>query len=99
MSESNKGGQPGNQNAHIGSLVKGAIRRVLHENEAAGRESLVNIVRKLVDKAELDGDLPATKELFDRIEGKAAQSVAVTGQDGGPVKVEKIVREVVRANP
>lgn len=99
MSESNRGGQPGNQNAHTGSLIKGAIRRVLNENEAVGRESLVNIVRKLVDKAELDGDLPATRELFDRIEGKAGQSVAVTGADGGPIEtVSRVERVIVDAN-
>jgi hypothetical protein len=96
MSESNRGGQPGNNNAWVGSVVRGAIRRVLHENEAQGRDSLTNIVRKLVDKAELEGDLPATRELFDRIDGKAGQSVAVTGQDGGPVQTinEILIRAV-----
>jgi hypothetical protein len=100
MSESNRGGQPGNQNARTGSLVRGAIRRVLSENEAKGRESLVNIVRNLVDKAELEGDLPATRELFDRLDGKAGQSVELTGADGGPIEtVSRVERVVVDANP
>lgn len=84
MSGTNRGGQPGNQNARTGSLVRGAIRRVLAENEAKGRESLVNIVRNLVDKAELEGDLPSAKELFDRLDGKANQPIS--GEDGGPIQ-------------
>lgn len=30
--------------------------------------------------------MPGYKELGDRIEGKPAQSVAVTGEDGGPIE-------------
>ena len=92
MAETNKGGQPGNQNARVGSIVRGAIRRVLAENEAQGRQSLTNIVRNLVDKAELEGDLPAAKELFDRLDGKANQPV--TGEDGGAIQHALEVRFV-----
>jgi hypothetical protein len=98
MSGSTKEGAPyGNQNARTGSLLKGAIRRVLNENEAKGRQSLVNIVQKLVDKAE-EGDLPSIRELFDRLDGRAAQSVALTGEDGGPVQIQKVERVIVHAN-
>ena len=97
MSETNRGGQPGNQNARVGSLVRGAIRRVLSENEAQGRESLTAIVRKMIDDAE-NGDKEARRELFDRLDGKAAQAVELTGGEGGPVQIQKVERLITRAH-
>lgn len=91
MSETNRGGQPGNQNARVGSIVRGAIRRVFAENEAKGRESLVNIVRNLVDKAELEGDLPSAREIFDRLDGKSTQPIAGDSDMPG-VKLEGVVK-------
>jgi hypothetical protein len=93
MSETtNLGGAPeGNQNAKAGSLVRGAIRRALAENEAKGRQSLLAIAHKLIDQAEA-GELPFAKELFDRIDGKANQPV--TGEDGGDIKHSVTVRFV-----
>ena len=70
--------------------MRGAIRRVFAENEAKGRESLVNIVRKLVDQAELEGDLSSAREIFDRLDGKPNQPVS--GEDGGAIKVEGVIR-------
>jgi hypothetical protein len=64
------GAPKGNQNAHVGSVIRGAIRRALAENEAKGRDSLLNIVNKMIEQAE-DGNLFAARELFDRIDGKA----------------------------
>lgn len=66
----------GNQNARTGSLVRGAIRRVLAENEAKGRESLVEIARTLITNAE-QGDLAAAKEVFDRLDGKAVATTEI----------------------
>lgn len=85
MSETS-GGQPGNQNAHRGSLVKGAIRRALAEREAQGRDSLLNVVRKMIDDAE-EGDKEARREFFDRLDGKAAQSLTVAGDAENPLQI------------
>lgn len=79
------GAPEGNQNSRYGSMVRGAIRRALAENEAKGRDSLLNIAKKLIDDAET-GNLNAASLLFDRIDGKAGQSIALTGEDGGPVE-------------
>lgn len=87
------GAPVGNNNAHVGSVVRGAIRRVLAENEAQGRESLVNIVRKMVDEAEFNGDATARRELFDRLDGKATQMV---GGDPETAPVQLGVVELVR---
>lgn len=69
----NRGGQPGNDNAHRGSLVRAAIRRALAENEAKGRDVLLNIVNSMIEKAQ-EGDKDARKELFDRLDGKPEQN-------------------------
>ena len=82
MSETKVGAPAGNQNAYVGSLVRGAVRRVLSENEAKGRESLVNIARKLVDMAE-EGNVSAAREIFERVDGKANQPLS--GPDGGAI--------------
>jgi hypothetical protein len=55
-------------------MVRGAIRRALAENEARGRESLLNVVRKMIEDAE-NGDRDARRELFDRLDGKPNQTV------------------------
>lgn len=79
-------------------MVRGAIRRALAEDEADGRDSLLEIAKSLITEAK-GGNLGAASLLFDRIDGKAPQQLTVDGDgEGGPVKVEKIVREVVRAN-
>lgn len=44
------------------------------------------IAAKLVD-AGLDGKLDAIREIFDRVEGKAAQGVVLTGDENAPIAV------------
>lgn len=46
------------------------------------RRIAANLVR-----AGLDNKLDAIREIWDRTEGKAAQSVALTGNDGGPISI------------
>ncbi len=67
----------GNNNSYNGSIVKGAIRRALAENAAEGRESLLLIAKKLIEDAE-GGSIRAANLLFDRIEGKATQTIDST---------------------
>lgn len=43
------------------------------------------IALKLFDAAEA-GDMPAVKELFERLDGRIAQRVEATGADGGPIE-------------
>src|SRR5574343_144416 len=75
----------GNRNRWEGSLVEGAIRRALAENEAKGRASLLNIAHKLLDDAE-QGNLGAVNTLFDRLDGKAVAKTEVSGPDGGSIR-------------
>ena len=70
-----KGGAPkGNNNAAKGKRLSAVLQKRLAERDE--EESLMNV---LIDKA-LDGDMPAIKEVFDRIDGKPKQSVDIDGQ-------------------
>ena len=65
------GGAPkGNQNAAKPKIITEAIRKYLIQNPEKANE----IVAVLIEKA-LAGDMPAIKELLDRLEGKPVQSV------------------------
>lgn len=57
------------------------------EIAAAGEDhkALRRVARALIDKA-ADGDVPAIKEIADRLDGKPAQ--AIVGDEDGPVKLE-----------
>jgi hypothetical protein len=81
------------------------MERVLaQEDPALGVNDRVplheRVVRAHVRKA-LEGDMPAVKELYDRVDGKTADKHEVSGPEGGPVKVDlnddTQVREVVRS--
>ena len=79
----------GNQNALRGRKWSDAINRAIARAEAdpaAGHRTLNAIADRLLEKA-AEGDLNAIKELGDRLEGRPAQALTLTGDDeGGPVR-------------
>jgi hypothetical protein len=73
-----KGGQPGNTNAsRKNRIVSNALSRVVTQNPDKIREAC----EKLLDRA-VEGDLPAFREIMDRLEGKPVQAVEGTGEGG-----------------
>ena len=69
------GGAPvGNNNATKNKPWSDAIRKFATQNP----NKRDKVIEKLYQMAE-DGDLLAIKEIIDRTEGKAAQSMAITG--------------------
>lgn len=88
------GAPPGNQNASKKNrLWRDTINRVLAQNDS---QALREAAEKLVELAKA-GDVSALRELGDRVDGKAAQQIVHLGdEDGGPVRIEKITREVVK---
>jgi hypothetical protein len=87
------GAPVGNTNSSTENrLWANTIRRAIVQGDP---ERLRKIAEKLLDKA-AEGDMAAMKELGDRLDGKAAQSVDVGNKDGQPF-LTKLVREIVRA--
>ena len=66
------------------------------EAEKGGKtKKLAQLADVLVDKA-LSGDVGALKEIGDRMDGKPAQSVALSGDKDNPITV--IERTIVKAS-
>lgn len=74
-------------------IVQAAILLALQEGDKTPEEMLAPAMRKQYDKA-MEGDTQAATFLADRLDGKPAQQLQHTGEDGGPV-LAKILREVV----
>lgn len=70
----------GNSNARKGKAWFDALRK-----ECVQRDALSEIARVLVDKA-VAGEAWAIQEVANRFDGKPAQAVQLTGEDGGPVE-------------
>lgn len=84
-----RGAQPGNKNATKNKLWEEALRRALLAEDGAKLRSLAD---KLIEKAE-GGDVTALKEIGDRIDGKAVQTIA--GDPENPLGFTVIERKVV----
>lgn len=81
----------GNRNSEKGKIVRSLIKQRLAE-----RAMLAVIVDAMIDKA-ADGDLSAAKEIFDRIDGKAPQSLELSGDPDAPI-VNEIQVKLIRPN-
>lgn len=79
----------GNQNAAKGKVWRAAIDRAL-ERRSLSRKDGIQEIDALADRlldAVSSGDLPALKEFGDRLDGKPAQAVEMSGQ----IEVSKLV--------
>lgn len=79
-----RGGQPGNNNATKGKEWTGAIRYALanyQDDKIKRGRALKEIALKLVREC-LEGDTIAMEKMGDRIEGKVAQIVEGSGENG-----------------
>lgn len=86
-----KGGQPGNNNPSRGKIWNDALRRAITQED--GRR-LRLAAEQLLDKA-ADGEAWAIKELADRLDGKAFQSVELSGDSDNPLALSVIKRVIV----
>ena len=80
----------GNQNAAKAKRWSAAIDRALDRRAQKmglrdAQEALDALAEQFLAAVE-QGDISAWKEFGDRMEGKPAQAVAVTGADDGPIK-------------
>jgi hypothetical protein len=79
----------GTTNRADGKRFKLAVQAALKRKGKDQWEALTDIAEKLVDEA-LAGNMPAIKEIADRIEGKAAQQVMLTDGQGDPLKIQLV---------
>jgi hypothetical protein len=76
------GAPVGNTNSRLDNrLWANTIRRAVVQEDGA---KLRRIAEKLLALAE-DGDIQAMKEIGDRLDGKPAQAVELSGSEGGPL--------------
>lgn len=88
--EKGQSGNPGGRPKE--KLWRQALMVALKDEDGA---KLRRIAEKVAMLAEA-GDMQAVKEIGDRLDGKAIQQQIVAGdEDGGPIRYEKIVREIV----
>ena len=57
-------------------------------------KALRELVDSLFDKAKT-GDVPAIKEIADRLDGKSSQQLIHSGDEDNPVRIQKIERVIV----
>jgi hypothetical protein len=102
-----RGGQKGNNNAGIGRDGRMALQMALDNHgsdepiKAIGRiATLIKMWQPIIDKAMEEGDLAAMKEINDRLDGKPAQSIMLSGDEDNPVAVTQVERIIVKpSNP
>jgi hypothetical protein len=79
-----RGGQPGNNNAAKGKRWFEAIDKALKQYTDKKRHieagQALDRIAKLVVREALDGSFWAIEEIGDRLDGKAAQSINITGE-------------------
>lgn len=83
------GGQPGNRNGAKGKDWQDALRKAMIQYESKERgveqgQALYKIATKVVEQA-LDGDPVAWQEIGNRMDGKPAQSVQLSGDEDKPL--------------
>lgn len=64
---------------------------ILDENKTKCRMAVRDRIGMAVMAKALSGDIPAVREILDRLEGKTTTKVEVTGKDGEPLKTEQSV--------
>jgi len=85
------GGQPGNSNATKDKrLVTDALRRAVVQSP----EKLRKACEKILDDAK-EGNLAAFSVIADRLDGKPAQSMTLSGDEDNPIAITEIQRVVI----
>jgi hypothetical protein len=92
-----RGAPLGNNNAAKSKVWTAAIMRALEiRSIAIQKPALDELAMKLLDKCE-EGDLAALQELANRLEGKPAQGITLSGDEENPLRLKRII-EYVKTN-
>ena len=89
-----RGAPVGNQNAAKGKRVREAILRAIGRAggsiDAGLDKACDRLVAMMADGATADDFKWAFEQIANRLDGKPAQALHVSGEDGGPVQVQSI---------
>lgn len=82
-----KPGQSGNPRGRPrrGKTLTESVKRVLREPHTEGKTKGEALADVLVELALDEKSIPAIKEIFDRLEGRAPQALELSGPEGGPI--------------
>jgi hypothetical protein len=85
-SVTSSGGQPGNKSRATQYRVKRTLEKLVSEasSKSEGLTKLETMCKAIIEKAE-EGDTQAFREVADRLDGKPAQALEVSGAEGGPL--------------
>ena len=88
--------EPGNQEAKKANHKKPRIitQKLIARLQDAEGAALDRMVAAIIARAQ-EGDVPAFREIMDRVEGKAPQPVVGGDEDDAPIKLETIIRKIV----
>lgn len=86
------GAPEGNNNYKKGAIFNDSLRRAIAQDDG---KRIRAAAEKLLDLA-AEGTPWAVRELADRTDGKAAMSVALTGDEDKPLYFTEIVRKIVK---
>ena len=82
----------GNSNARKENRIFGEeLRKAIAQDD---RKRIRAGIERLLDKF-AEGDLQAIKEIADRTDGKAAQSLTVAGDEDNPLRITGVTRKIV----
>lgn len=85
----------GNKNNTKNKPWADAIARALARKAEGKLDGLNRVADQLVSAA-LNGDQWAIKEIGERTDGKAAQSVMLSGDEDNPVAFQEITRRIIK---
>lgn len=86
------GAQPGNRNAAKGKVWEGAIRRAIAKRMAGNFDGALDALAERLVMAAESGDQWALLEIGNRLDGKPAQAVLLSGDDENPVNLSHTVK-------
>ena len=83
-----RGGQPGNSNARTGTEWRDALRWALenYQDSSIKRAGALRAIARAEVERALAGDAEARRTIGDRLDGRPAQSLAISGDaDAAPI--------------
>ena len=85
----------GNKNAAKNKPWLDALSRAMARYEG-GKLNALNLIADQTVKLAVSGEPWAIKEIGDRVDGKAAQSMTVSGDADNPIAYSEVVRTIVK---